>query len=190
MKLSEYLLKKSEHPAFVWLVFVMTVCESVFLFIPPEVFMTPAVIANRRRAVPVVLAAAAGSLVGGMISYLIGMYLFDSVGVWLIENFASMEKFEVARGMFLKHGILIIALSALTPIPYKLMAICAGFLSYPIWLFLIVSGVFRTTRFGLIGYLLWRYQARANTIVREYFWWLVAGAAVFVAIGVGILMLL
>ena len=81
MKFSEFLLSKSESKTYTWIVFFLTVCESIFLFIPPEVFMTPPIIANKKRAVPVVLAATFGSIVGGIIAYCIGLWLFDSVGV-------------------------------------------------------------------------------------------------------------
>ncbi|MBR2511379.1 MAG: hypothetical protein IKB59_04385, partial [Alphaproteobacteria bacterium] len=65
MKFSEYILKKSESPFYSWIVFFLTICESIFLFIPPEVFMTPPIIANKRRAVPITVAASLGSIVGG-----------------------------------------------------------------------------------------------------------------------------
>ncbi|MFQ6745206.1 MAG: hypothetical protein ACLRFN_04520, partial [Alphaproteobacteria bacterium] len=82
MRFSEFILKKSESPAYSWIVFLLTVCESIFLFIPPEVFMTPPIIANKKRALPITMAAALGSLVGGAIAYMIGMWLYDSVGLW------------------------------------------------------------------------------------------------------------
>ncbi len=184
MKLSEYLLSRADTRTYVWLVFLMTVCESIFLFIPPEVFMTPPIIANKKRAVPVVLAATFGSIIGGIISYCIGMWLFDSVGIWLIENFASMEKFELAQSLFIKHGVFIIFLTAVTPVPYKLMAITAGFMGFPAFLFLGLSAVFRTGRFAIMGYLLWRFQERANTIVKKFFWQLTAAAIVIAGLGI------
>lgn len=184
MKLSEYLLSRAETKTYTWLVFLMTVCESIFLFIPPEVFMTPPIIANKKRAVPVVLAATLGSIVGGIIAYCIGLWLFDSVGVWLIENFASIEKFELAQSLFIKHGIFIIFLTAVTPVPYKLMAICAGFMGFPAVLFLGLSAVFRTGRFAIVGYLLWRFQGRANAIVKKFFWPLTAAAIIIAGFGI------
>lgn len=187
MKLSEYLLSRAETRGYTWLVFLMTVCESIFLFIPPEVFMTPPIIANKKRAVPVVLSAALGSIVGGTVAYCIGMWLFDSVGMWIIENFASMEKFELAQSLFIKHGVFIIFLTAVTPVPYKLMAITAGFMGFPAVLFLGLSAVFRTGRFAIVGYLLWRFQERANALVKKFFWPLTA-AAILVA-GFGIILM-
>ena len=190
MKLQEYLLKKSSHPVVIWVVGVLTLMESVFLLVPPEVFMTPPIVADKRRAVPVVIAASIGSLVGGVISYLIGMWLYDSVGVWLIETFSNPERFIVAQTMFDKYGLFIIFLAAWTPVPYKLLSICAGFLGFNPLLYLGVSAIFRTSRFAIIGYILWRFQERANAIVRKYFWPLTLAAIIIAVLGVFLMCLL
>jgi len=152
--------------------------------------MTPPIIANRRRAFPTVLAATFGSIVGGAIAYCIGLWLFDSVGVWIIENFASMEKFELAKSLFIKHGVFIIFLTAVTPVPYKLMAICAGFMGFPAILFLGLSAVFRTGRFAIVGYLLWRFQERANAMVKRFFWPITIIAILVAATGVFLMFLM
>ncbi len=190
MKFSEYILKKSESPAYSWLVFLLTVCESIFLFIPPEIFMTPPIIANKKRAVPITIAAALGSLVGGAIAYMIGAWLYDSVGVWLINTFSNPELIETAiKPMFTKYGILIIVLTAVTPIPYKLLAIWLGFIGYPVLLFLGVSAIFRTGRFAIIATLLYFFQERANAIVKKYFWPLTIGAIITALLGIGLISL-
>ena len=181
MKFSEYILNKSESRGYSWIVFLLTVCESIFLFIPPEVFMTPPIIANRKRAFPITVAASLGSIVGGAIAYMIGMWLYDSVGVWLIETFSNPELIETAiKPMFSKYGIMIIVLTAVTPIPYKLLAIWLGFIGYPMLIFLAVSAIFRTGRFAILATLLYFFQERANAIVNKYFWPLTIGAIISV----------
>ena len=183
MKIISKILDKSSRPWYSWVVFLMTVCESVFLFIPPEVFMTPAIVADKKRARPIVLAAAIGSIVGGIIAYLIGLWLFDTVGMWLIEHFASVEKFELTKSLFTKYGVLIIIATAITPIPYKLLALCAGFMEYPLLVFIGVSAIFRTGRFAIIGFLLWKFQEKANQLVKKYSWQLTIGAIIFALLG-------
>lgn len=185
MKFAEYILQKSESRAYSWIVFILTVCESIFLFIPPEVFMTPPIIANKKRALPIAVAASLGSIVGGAIAYLIGAWLWDSVGIWLINTFSNPDLIETAiKPMFSKYGILIIILTAVTPIPYKLLAIWLGFIGYPMWIFLFVSAIFRTGRFGIIATLLYFFQERANTIVKKYFWPLTIIAIIAAGLGV------
>ena len=190
MKFSEYILKKSESRGYSWVVFLLTICESIFLFIPPEVFMTPPIIANKKRAVPITVAASLGSIIGGAIAYMIGMWLYDSVGIWLIETFSNPELIDsTIKPMFSKYGILIIVLTAVTPIPYKLLAIWLGFIGYPMLLFLIVSAIFRTGRFAIIATLLYFFQERANAIVKKYFWPLTIGAIVAAGLGIGLISL-
>ncbi|MFQ6777790.1 MAG: YqaA family protein [Alphaproteobacteria bacterium] len=189
MKFGEFMLKKSESTLFSWIVFFMTVCESIFLFVPPEVFMTPPIIANKSRAVPTVAAAAVGSVVGGIIAYLIGAMLFDSVGVWIIEHFASVEQFHVAQQLFVKHGLLIILITAVTPVPYKLMSICAGFMGFPAVMYICVSAIFRTGRFAIVGFLLWKFQEKANSIVKKYFWQITIAAIVAAGAGIFLFMI-
>ena len=190
MKFAEYILSKSESRAYAWIVFVLTVCESIFLFIPPEVFMTPPIIANKRRALPITVAASLGSIVGGAIAYMIGAWLWDSVGLWIINTFSDYDLIETAiKPMFSKYGILIIVLTAVTPIPYKLLALWLGFIGYPMWIFLGVSAIFRTGRFATIAALLYFFQERANAIVKKYFWPLTIVAIIAAGLGIGLVTL-
>lgn len=152
--------------------------------------MTPPIIANKKRAVPITVAASLGSIVGGIIAYMIGLWLFDSVGVWLINNFASMEKFQMAQDLFIKHGVFIIVMTAITPIPYKLMAICAGFMGFPAALFIGVSAIFRTGRFAIVAALLYFFQERANAIVKKYFWPLTLAAIIVAGLGIGLMLIM
>lgn len=190
MKLQEYILKHSDSKFALWLVFFLTMCDSIFLFVPPEVFMTPPIIANKKKALPVVLAATAGSLVGAIITYMIGMWLFDTAGLWLINTFSSPEQFEVARSMFNQHGLLIILIAAFTPVPYKLLTLCAGFLGFSPLLYLGATAIGRMGRFAVGGYLLWRFQEQANTIVKKYFWPLTILAVAVAVLGIFLMTLL
>lgn len=190
MKFAEYILSKSESRAYSWIVFILTICESIFLFVPPEVFMTPPIIANKKRALPITVAASLGSIVGGAIAYMIGAWLWDSLGLWLVNTFTNPELIETAiKPMFSKYGILIIVLTAVTPIPYKLLALWLGFIGYPIWIFVGVSAIFRTGRFTIIATLLYFFQERANAIVKKYFWPLTIGAIIAAGLGVGLISL-
>ncbi len=190
MKFAEYILSKSESRAYAWIVFILTICESIFLFIPPEVFMTPPIIANKKRAVPITIAASLGSIVGGILAYMIGAWLWDSLGQWIIHTFTNPELIETAiKPMFSKYGILIIVLTAVTPIPYKLLAIWLGFIGYPLWIFVGVSAIFRTGRFAIIATLLYFFQERANAIVKKYFWPLTIGAIIAAGLGIGLISL-
>lgn len=193
MKLINQILEKSNKSWYTFVVFFMTVCESIFLFIPPEVFMTPAIVANKKRVFSIILSAALGSLVGGAIAYMIGYWMYDAFGTWLIATFANPQIIPdptdhvaiqaVIDNLLDKWGIWMIAVTAVTPIPYKVLAICLGLCHYPIWLFLGVSAIFRTGRFAIIGFLLWKFQEQAYAIVKKYSWQLTIGAIILTVLG-------
>ncbi|MCL1902560.1 MAG: VTT domain-containing protein [Alphaproteobacteria bacterium] len=190
MKLQEYLLKHSDSKWAVWVVFFMTLADSIFLFVPPEVFMTPPIVANKKKALPVVIAASVGSIIGAIITYAIGMWLFESVGGWLINTFSSPEQFLAAKEMFTQYGLLIILIAAFTPVPYKLLTLVAGFIGFNPLLYLGFTAIGRAMRFAVAGWLLWRFQEQANKIVKKYFWPLAIAAVLAAVIGVFLLGLL
>ncbi|MCL2629873.1 MAG: VTT domain-containing protein [Alphaproteobacteria bacterium] len=173
MKIKTWLIQNSSHPAALAAVFFLTLCESVFLFIPPEVFIAPPIVSDKKKAIPVVILASLGSLIGGAISYLIGMFLYNSIGIWLIENFSTPEKFQAAQGMFVVYGFLIIFIAAFTPVPFKLLAMAAGFVSFNPWLFLGISGIFRAARFAMVAAVVYKYQKGFRELLEKYFWWAV-----------------
>lgn len=190
MKLQDYLLKKADSVGALWLVFFGTLCDSVFLFIPPEVYITPPIIANKKRAVPAVVMASIGSLVGTVIAYMIGVWLYDSVGQWIINNFSSPEQFEIARGMFVRNGLLIILIATFTPMPFKILTICAGFIGFSPLVYFGITTITRTLRFMLLGWLLWKFQEKSNILVKKYFWPLLLGTIVFTSLGLILMFLL
>jgi len=184
MRLQNYLFKIAEKPYMFWVVTVLTIFESIFLFIPTEVFMTPPIIARKSSARMIVLAASIGSIIGGAIAYLIGVFLFDTIGMWLITTFSSIEQFEMAQELFNIYGLFIVVITAFTPVPYKLMSVVAGFLGYSMFLYIGLSAIFRTARFALAGLLLWRFQEQANAIAKKYFWPLTLVAVLAALLGI------
>jgi len=190
VKLQDYLFKQADKPAALWLVFFLTMCDSIFLFIPPEIFMTPPIIANRKKAFRVVMAASIGSLVGAIIAYMIGVWLYDTIAPWIIETFSSPEQFAMAKSLFIKYGLWIVVIGSFTPIPYKLLTLAAGFVRFNPILYLGTTAIGRALRFAVFGYLLWRYQDQAQKIVKKYFWPLTIGAIVAAIIGIALLSLL
>ena len=190
MKLQDYLFKIAARPYMFWVVMLLTIAESVFLFIPTEVFMTPPIIARKSSAKMIVLSASIGSIIGGAIAYGIGLLLFETIGMWLITTFSSEARFWHAHSLFEQYGLWIVLVTTFTPIPYKLMSIVAGFLGYNALLYLGFSAIFRTGRFAIAGYLLWRFQEQANKIAKKYFWPLTLAAIIAAIAGISMMSML
>jgi membrane protein YqaA with SNARE-associated domain len=107
------------------------------------------------------------SVVGGVVGYLIGAVLYDTIGQWLISLYGYGDQVEQFRSAYAEYGAWIILLKGLTPIPYKIITITSGFAGYDLWLFVLLSIVTRGARFFALAFLLNRYGAWAREIIEK-----------------------
>jgi membrane protein YqaA with SNARE-associated domain len=121
------------------------------------------------------------SVAGGVVGYLIGYLLYDTLGLWIIQLYGYADKVEVFRETYRQYGAWIILLKGLTPIPYKLVTITSGFVSYNLFWFVVLSVITRGARFFVLAFLLHRYGAQAREIIEKRLgMWTAIGAAVLV----------
>jgi membrane protein YqaA with SNARE-associated domain len=118
---------------------------------------------------------------GGVLGYVIGAYLYDSVGLWLMQLYGYGDKIDAFRAEYAKWGAWIILLKGVTPIPYKIVTIASGFAAYPLLPFILLSIVARGMRFYLVAFLLHRYGPQAREILENRLgFWVTIGAIVVV----------
>ena len=119
---------------------------------------------------------------GGVLGYVIGAYLYDSVGLWLMQLYGYGDKIEAFRAAYAEWGAWIIVLKGMTPIPYKIVTIASGFAAYPLIPFILFSFVARGMRFYLVAFLLHRYGPQAREMIEKRLgFWTTVGAVVLVA---------
>jgi membrane protein YqaA with SNARE-associated domain len=97
------------------------------------------------------------SVVGGYVGYAIGYFLFDAVGVPILEFYHAMDKYQAFKSAFAEWGAWIIVIKGLTPIPFKLVTIASGAAQFDLVTFTLASLVSRSLRFFLLAALLWRF---------------------------------
>jgi membrane protein YqaA with SNARE-associated domain len=150
-----------------WLMGAVSFAESSVFPIPPDTMLIPMSLARPEKAWSFATLCTLTSVAGGVLGYVIGAYLYDTVGHWLIQMYGYGDKVEAFREAYARYGTLIILLKGVTPIPYKIVTITSGFAGYNIWLFIIFSFVARGMRFYLTAFLLNRYGARARAIIEK-----------------------
>lgn len=156
--------------------------ESSFFPVPPDVMLIPMSLARPDRAYYYATLCTLTSVAGGVLGYVIGAYLYDSVGLWVMELYGYGSKVEAFREAYAEWGAWIILLKGMTPIPYKIVTVASGFAGYPILPFILLSVVARGMRFYLLAFLLSRYGLRARAILEERLGlWVTIGAVVLVA---------
>ena len=130
--------------------------ESIFFPIPTDALLIPMAISKSYKWFDLALIATLMSVIGGVVGYLIGSYLFTDIYPFIVD-YGYEDKFNISKSMFLEYGIIILFISSFTPLPYKIFVIAAGFLGVNFALFIFVSLIGRGLRFSLVAYVSDRY---------------------------------
>ena len=125
--------------------------ESSFFPIPVDIMLAPMVLADKDKAWRLAAITTIMSVVGGMFGYLIGSFFFEAYGDQILNYFNAHDTFELIKGKYAAHGILIILLAGFTPIPYKIFTIASGVLGIAFLPFVILSLIGRGARFFMVA---------------------------------------
>ncbi|MEQ1889761.1 MAG: YqaA family protein [Alphaproteobacteria bacterium] len=138
---------------------VVSFAESSFFPIPPDVMLIPMILARPDQAWRIATICTLASVMGGVLGYAIGYYLFATIGQMIIDFYHLQSGFEAYRELFAEYGLWIILIKGLTPIPYKLITIASGVFKFDFGVFMLASIATRGVRFFAIAALLWKYGA-------------------------------
>jgi membrane protein YqaA with SNARE-associated domain len=190
-RLYDWCIAAAGKPYASWIMGAVSFVESSFFPIPPDVMLIPMSLARPDRAYFYATLCTVTSVAGGVLGYVIGAYLYDSVGLWLMQLYGYGDKIEAFRQAYAEWGAWIIVLKGMTPIPYKIVTIASGFAAYPLLPFILLSFVARGMRFYLLAFLLNRYGPQAREILEKRLgFWVTVGAVVLVAGIIGSMYLL
>jgi len=182
-------LSWAEHPfAGRALLFIAVIEASVFP-IPPDILLIALALGRPMSAFKFAGLATVGSVVGAIIGYAIGMFLFTAVAQPVIEFYHATGRFEHVQQWFIEYGVAIILIAGFSPIPFKVFTIAAGAFGLPFLPFVLASIVSRGARFYLVAALLRWGGDRLRAFVEKYFEWLTIAVAVVVVGGFALLWL-
>jgi membrane protein YqaA with SNARE-associated domain len=180
-RLYDWCIAAAGKPHASWIMGVVSFVESSFFPVPPDVMLIPLSLARPDRAYFYATVCTVTSVAGGVLGYIIGAYLYDSVGLWLMQLYGYGDKIEAFRQAYAEWGAWIIVLKGMTPIPYKIVTIASGFAAYPILPFILLSFIARGMRFYLVAFLLHRYGPQAREIIEKRLgFWTTVGALVVI----------
>lgn len=182
-RIYDWCIEAAHKPYALWIMGAVSFAESSFFPIPPDVMLVPMALARPQRAWLYATVCTVTSVAGGVVGYLIGLLLYDSVGQWLIQLYGYGDKVETFREGYAQYGAWIILLKGLTPIPYKLVTITSGFAGYNIWLFILFSIIARGGRFFIVAILLNRYGEWIRERIERHLGLWVTLAAILLVLG-------
>ena len=181
-RLYDWCIAAADKPYATWLMGFVSFVESSFFPIPPDVMLIPMSLARPDRAFYYATVCTVTSVAGGVLGYLIGALLYDSVGQWVMHLYGLDKKVEGFRESYAYWGTWVILIKGVTPIPYKLVTILSGFAGYNLLMFVLLSCVARGVRFYALAFLLNRYGVQARVIIEERLeFWVIVGTIVLIA---------
>jgi len=146
----------------------LSFAESSFFPIPPDVLLAPMVLARPNKAWWYAMLTSVASVLGGCLGYVLGVFLFDTVGEAIIEFYHAQTGFIMTQQWFGQYGTWIILIAGFTPLPYKLFTISAGLVGMPLLPFIVASVVGRGARFFLVAGLIYWGGASLESFIRRY----------------------
>ncbi|MGB3132987.1 MAG: YqaA family protein [Candidatus Macondimonas sp.] len=170
-RLYDAMIRAAGHRHAPWYLGAVSVAESSFFPIPPDVMLMPMVLAEPRRAWQLATLTTLCSVLGGVLGYALGYFAIDAA-LPLIEQAGYGQTWLQVQALYREWGIWIVFLAGFSPIPYKLFTIASGFMAMPLLPFILASLIGRGGRFYLEALLVSRLGPRVQDTVRRFMEWI------------------
>jgi len=163
----DYILRLASHAKATYYLFLLSVAESSFFPIPPDVMLLPMCLAQPNRVWRLAGITTIGSVLGGVIGYAIGAYAFGFIEPVLADS-GYMNSYLHAVRWFEEWGFWAIFVAGFSPIPYKVFTIAGGAMGMALLPFVVASFIGRGARFYLLALLIRVFGHTADSLVRKH----------------------
>jgi len=155
--------------------FVLSFAESSFFPVPPDVLLGPLALGAPKKWLRFALACSIASVLGGILGYCIGMFLWSMIGDWVIAHlsWAGLTEVNFAKfqNAYRKWDFAVVFTCGFTPLPYKVCTISAGIAKINFFGFLVASTVSRSARFFIVAGLMGWKGEKIRPFIEKYFNW-------------------
>ena len=158
--------------------FILSLSESSFFPIPPDVLLIALALGMQSKALYFAFVCSLASILGAIIGYTIGQFAWwNSIGEYTavamfffnhIPGFSS-ELFTAIQQKFDLYNFFIVFTAGFTPIPFKIITISAGVANINFPMFMIASTISRSARFFLVALLIKKFGKPITTFIDKYF---------------------
>ena len=168
-RLYDWTLDKASKREASWFLSIISFAESSFFPIPPDIILIPMVLAKRTKAFYYALICTLSSVFGGILGYIIGLILFNSIGVLLVNFYHLDEQLNQFKNYYNSYGAWIVIIAGFTPFPFKVITIASGLFQLNFIVFIICSLFSRGARFYIVSSLLYFFGGKIKIFIDKYF---------------------
>lgn len=162
----------ASHPAAPALLFVFAVVEGCVLPAPTEALYAALALARPRRSWVLAAIAAAGSVAGGLIAWMVGAWLYEGVGARVLASYGLLDRVDAVSAAYRQNAALALVTSGYTPVPYVLYGVVAGASGIGLGTFALYSAVGRGVKYAILagiaraaGPVLRRWMGRSRVVL-------------------------
>lgn len=168
-----WVLHWAETPYGTPALFVLSFAESSFFPIPPDVLQIALSLSKPRRSFYYALVSGVGSVLGGLLGFLIGYALWSGLGGFFTAYVpgCSPENFKYVGSLYQENAFLAILGAAFTPIPFKVFTISAGVFHefVPLTVLIAASTLGRFGRFFAVATCIYLFGPKVKNLLDKYF---------------------
>ena len=168
-KLYFKILDLSAKPKSEWVLSIVAFTESSIFPIPPDVLLLPMTLARPLKWIRLALITTIFSVLGGLLGYFIGMFLWETFGEQIIKIYHLEKNYNIFKNNYNDNGAIIVFLAGFTPIPYKLITIASGGLKLNLLTFILASVLSRGLRFFIVTSIIRIFGPIAKKYIEKYF---------------------
>ncbi len=139
------------------------------LFVPLDAILILFCLQKRERAFHFAAIGALASTVSGIAGYLLGSFLWDTIGPYVVGPLISQEFFTRMTIHYKEYESIAVFFGSLLPIPFKAVALSAGFCQIPFLPFIACVLSARLLRFFFLAGAVYRYGEVINAFIEKHF---------------------
>ena len=147
---------------------IASMLESTVVPIPLEAVLVPLMQARRDKLWMIAFMATLGCLVGAIIGYGLGYFLFDLIGDWVIETFSNQEQFDSVKQQMQRQGFWFVLTLGIAPIPFQIAMLAAGAAKYSLFFFVLATVIARSIRYFGLAVVVYIAGNQAEALIRQY----------------------
>jgi membrane protein YqaA with SNARE-associated domain len=170
-RMYDWVLSWADTPYGTPALFLISLAESSFFPIPPDVLQIALSVSKPRRSFYYAAVSAVASVLGGILGWSIGYGLWAAVDDFFftcVPGFTH-ENFEIVRRKYDENAFLAIFAAAFTPIPYKVFTIAAGVFEISPGVLIAASMLGRSARFFLVAACIFIFGPNVRRLLEKYF---------------------
>ena len=168
LSLYDFILKISKKKFAPLILSLVAFWESIIFPIPPDLLLIPMSLANKRKALYFASLTTIFSVLGGLIGYFIGLLFWAEIGQSLMQSLGYTGAYSTFSVLYREYGVMVIIVGALTPFPFKVVAILSGVMEFSILSFVLAALVSRGFRFFIIASLILVWGEQINDFLKKY----------------------